>query len=953
MRCIAVFLTVFLTLILNDCFSQSKIAGSVQGRIVDTAGKQDLSQATVSVTPVNDSSAAQFVVTNKQGAFLVRNLKAGKYRLIITFEGYQAIVKRFTIDTTGLNVDFATIYMQKATQEMAAVIVQRPPMSVKGDTVEYNASMYTTKPNAVAEDLLKKFPGIQVDASGNITAQGETVQRVLVNGKRFFSDDPKLATRNLPPDIIEKIQVFDDLDDQSKFSGFDDGNRVKTINITTKKDKRQGYFGRTVASAGTDEDYDESINMHRFNNDQQISVLGQGNDINKQNFTIQDILGSSGGRRGGGGPAAATNQSSPGVTTVWAGGANYKDSWGPKTDITGSYFYNFQHVSSNGSSISFRNNFNPSDSSNTTNQVQSAFQRTTNQRIYFNLEQKFDSTNSLVFRPNITFQTTKPNGSSSSSTVDQNGAPVNDLSGHTSSINSGYNINGSNLTFRHKFAKPFRTFSVDINGTVNVNDGNGYYYSQNNYYKLFSGSFDSLQVINQHYNDSLHSYNFSPTLSYTEPVGKNQVIEINYNYTYNKNNTVNNTYDFLDSAHGFTSFDSLFSNSYKFTSNSNRFTLNYRIQNAKFNLNLGTGIQFLDFDSYNTTKNISVIHNYINLTPTVNFRYSFSKTERLQFFYTGRTGTPSASQLQPLTTTSDDVSFVVGNPDLKPQFTHSVRILFSSFDPGTQRVIFATVNASTIVNDIQSATIPNQKGGQTSTYVNLDGTYNLSGYFNYGFALKKPKSNLNFITNVNYSQSQTLADTARFGTPVVYQHDYVKNTSLAETISWTTNIKKNFDMNFSSASTYNIANNSLHTNQNLNYFTQKFSAELTAYSNSGWLIAATFDYTYTNTHIQGYNASVPLLSPSIAKSLFKKKNGEIRLSTFDLLNANTYVNKSTSSSGYTASRTNTLSRYVMLTFTWNLNKFPGSQQNKMPGMFDNFRRGGGGGGRGRGPGGDN
>jgi hypothetical protein len=256
------------------------------------------------------------------------------------------------------------------------------------------------------------------------------------------------------------------------------------------------------------------------------------------------------------------------------------------------------------------------------------------------------------------------------------------------------------------------------------------------------------------------------------------------------------------------------------------------------------------------------------------------------------------------------------------------------------------------VNDIQSATIPNQKGGQTSTYVNLNGTYNISGYFNYGIALKKPKSNLNFITNVNYSQSQTLADTARFGNPVVYQHDYVRNTSLAETISWTTNIKKNFDMNFSSASTYNIANNSLRTNQNLNYFTQKFSAELTAYTNNGWLIAATFDYTYTNTHIQGYNASVPLLSPSIAKSLFKKKNGEIRLSTFDLLNANTYVNKTTSSSGYTASRTNTLSRYVMLTFTWNLNNFAGSQQNKMPGMFNNFRRGGGGG-RGRNPGGDN
>jgi len=945
----AILLTLLLTFILSDCFSQGKVSGSVRGRIADTTNKQDLSQATVSVTPVNDSSAAQFVVTNKQGAFLVRSLKAGTYRLIISFEGYQPIFKKFTIDTTNLNVDYGTMYVQKATDEMKAIVVQRPPMAIKGDTVEYNAAMYATKPNAVAEDLLKKFPGIQVDASGNITAQGETVQRVLVNGKRFFSDDPKLATRNLPPDIIEKIQVFDDLDDQSKFSGFDDGNRVKTINITTKKDKRQGYFGRTVAGAGTDEDYDESINMHRFDNDQQISVLGQGNDINKQNFTIQDILGSSGGRRGGGGPAAATNQSSPGVTTVWAGGINYKNSWGPKTDVTGSYFYNFQHVSSNGSSTALKYILPSSDdSTNTTNQTQTAFQRTTNQRIYFNLEQKFDSTNSLVFRPNVTFQTTRPNGSSNSSTVDQNGSLVNSLNGHTSSINSGFNINGSNLTFRHKFAKPFRTFSLDLNGTVNVNDGNGYYYSQNNFYKLLSGPSDSSQLINQHYNDSLHSYNFSPTISYTEPVGKNQVIEFNYNYTYNRNNTVNNTYDFVDSTHGFASFDSLFSNSYKFTSNSNRFSLNYRIQNPKFNLNFGSGIQLLDFNSYNTTKNISVVHSYINLTPTVNFRYSFSKTERLQFFYQGRTGTPSASQLQPLTTTTDDVNFTVGNPNLKPQFTHSIRMLYSSFDPGTQNVLFATINASTIVNDIQSSIVNHASGGQTSTFVNLNGTYNLSGYFNYGFALKKPKSNLNFITNVNYSQSQTLVGRDTTSGPINYQHVYNRNTVLAETISWTTNIKKNFDMNFSSASTYTIANSTVSV-KNQGYFSQNFTAEITAYTNSGWLIAATFNYTYTDTRTPGYNASIPLLSPSIAKSLFKKKNGEIRLTTFDLLNSNTYVSKTPSNNGgYTASRTNTLSRYLMLTFTWNLNNFAGSQQNKMPGMFNNFRRGGGGGGvRGR------
>ena len=924
-------------------FAQAKIRATVKGSIVDTAGRQNLENATVSLTPVHDSTRTQFVITNKQGAFQFRNIGAGNYILVISFEGFQHLAKKFTVSDSGQVVDFGTLYMQKSNDMMEAVVVERPPMGVKGDTVEYNAAMYTTKPNAVAEDLLKKFPGIQVDASGNITAQGETVQRVLVNGKRFFSDDPKLATRNLPPDIIEKIQVFDDLDDQSKFSGFDDGNRVKTINITTKKANRQGYFGRTVAGAGSDQDYDNSINMHRFNNDQQISLLGQGNDINKQNFTIQDILGSSGGRRGsGGGPAAATNQSSPGLTTVWAGGVNYKDDWSPNTDITGAYFYNFQHVSSNQSSYTLRDGFASPDSTNITNQQQSAIQRTWNQRANLNLEQKFDSNNSLVFRPNIAFQTTTPNASSTSSTVDQNGNLLNSTINRTSSTNSGFNINGSNLTLRHKFNKPYQTISLDLTGTANVNNGDGYNYAINTYKNL--GTVDTL---NQYYNDSLHSVNLSPTLSYTQPIAKNQILELNYNYTYIKSTTVNNTYDYDEGVKDFKIFDSLFSNSYKFTSNANRISLNWRLQNPKYNVNVGSGVQFTDFTSVNTTKDITVAHNYVNLTPTAQFQYSFSNTQRLRFFYQGRTGTPTPSQLQPLTTTTDERNYTVGNPDLKPQFTHSIRALYASFDPGTQRVLFATINASTIVNDIQTATINNTKGGQTTTYINLNGTYNVSGFLNYGFALKKPKSNLNFITNVNYSQSQTLIDPDTTQVPLnEYVHNYTRNTTLAETVSFTTNIKKNFDMNFSSASTYNIARNSYKPSENLNYFSEILTAEITAYTNSGWLVATTFNYTYTDNQTPGYNASIPLLSPSIAKSIFKKKNGEIRLTAFDILNSNTSVNKTIiPSGGYTASRTNTLSRYVMLTFTWNLNNFAGSQQHRMPGMFPGMFRGGGGGGR--------
>lgn len=916
-------------------YSQQKISGSVAGRILDTAGKQFLYGASVTVQVSGDSSVREFSLSDKNGTFLIKNLPAGYYRLIISFQGYQPIIRRFSVSVANSTIDFGSLYMQRKSYLLAEVIIEQPPVSIKKDTVEYNAGVFTTKPNALAEDLLKKLPGIQVDKSGNITSQGETVSRVLVNGKRFFNDDPKLATRNLPPDIIDKIQVFDDLSDQSKFTGFDDGNRVKTINIITKKDKRQGYFGRVVAGIGTNEAYDESINMHRFDNDQQISLLGQANDVNKQNFTIQDILGNSGGRRGGSGNfSGATSPSSAGVTTVWAGGANYRNSWNGKTDLYGSYFFNSQHVST--SQTDSIDKFIKTDSSNYSSGVQSNIQKTDNHRVYLNLEHKFDSSNSLVFRPNVTFQTTTPRSSSYSTTTDNEYQPVSTTRNQSSSSNSGYGINGANLQFRHRFKKQYQTISIDLNTTANVNDGYGNNYAVNNLYKL-----GTVDTINQYYNDSLHTLVFSPTLSFTEPVGKNQILELNYNYTHNHSVTINNTYDYVDSTQQYSSFDSLFSNSYRFTSNAHRISLNYRIQDSRFNLSVGSGVQFTDFNSLNTTKDITVAESYVNLTPTVNFQYQFSKTQHFRLNYSGRTGTPTASQLQPLITTSDNINYQVGNPALKPQFTHSLRMLYTSFDPATQRVLFATINASTIVNDIQTSVMYNNKGGQTTTYVNLNGTYNLSGYFNYGFALKKPKSNLNFITNVNYSQSQTLVDTSIvYGPKDIYEHSYVRNTALAETISFTTNIKKNFDLNFSSVSTYNIARNSIRSGQNLDYYSQAFSLDVTAYTNSGWLIATTFDYTYTNTKVPGYTASVPLLNPSIAKSLFKKKNGEIRLSVFDLLNQNTAVSKSVSSIQSTTTRTNVLTRYAMLSFTWNLNNFPAQQQRKMPGMFGPNRSGG-------------
>jgi uncharacterized membrane protein YgcG len=901
---------IFLTAALS-----AQTTSTLRGKLIDSLNKQSLKDASITALNGTDSSLEVFTLARQDGSFSLANIPFGLMIIQIKFQGYEPFSKKITFSKTNQVVDLGTVFMKTASNDLGNVTVTQSAIQMKKDTVEFTASAFKTKPNAVAEDLIRKMPGMEVAKDGSIKSQGEAVQRVLVNGKRFFGDDPKMATKNLPPDVIDKIQVFDDQSDQSKFTGFDDGNRVKTINITTRKDMRKGTFGKAVIGAGTDGNYDESVNFSKMNGDQQITVLGQANDINKQNFTQQNIGGGRGGGGGGGGFGGGGfggGGTPSGITTVWAGGLNYRDAWSPKIDAYGSYFYNSPKTATEQSSNT--QNILTQDSSTFNNSVSSSVSNSSNHRFTFNLEDRIDSLNSLIFRPNIAFQNSNPNSASTNITTGgNNGVLINQSVSKSSSFNRGYNVNGSNLQLRHRFAKKGRTISLDFGFSANDNNGDGNNYSVNTFYKPFIKT----DTINQHYVDSSRSVTINPTVSYTEPIGKNQMIELRYSYNYNNSTTINNTFRFDNIKQKFSTFDSLYSNSYKYTSTSNTANLSWRIQQPKFNLNIGTGLQFMNINSNNTTKNVVVKRDFVNFTPTLNFTYNYTRTKSLRIFYNGRTGQPSTSQLQPIITTSDSINFQKGNPDLKPQFTNSLRLLYTSFDPFTQRIIFATINATITGNDIQSSIIQNPNGGKTTTYVNLGGTYNLSGYFNYGFPIKSPKSNLNLQTNLNYSQSQSLLNNIS---------NYTRSTSLGETIKWTTNLKNNFDMNLSYSFTYNPVRNTLSTTQNTNYTTQSLAADFTVYSNDGWLVSSDFDYTHYGNRAPGYNTTVFLITPSIAKSFLKNKAGELRLSCFDVLKQNVAISSTASANQLVNTRSNNLTRYFMLTFTYNLRNLMGQQQ---------------------------
>ena len=924
-------LFIVLSIILSGLSVKAQTTGTLSGKIVDTVGKQEMKDATITLLDATDSTLEVFGLSKQDGSFVLNNISMGDMLLQIRFQGYESFTKKISFTAANRIIDLGTIYMQIAANDLGNVTVTQSPITIKKDTIEFNASSFKTKPNAVLEDLLKKLPGVEVDKDGGVKAQGEQVQRVLVDGKRFFGDDPKMATRNLPPDIIDKIQVFDALNDQSAFTGFDDGNRIKTINISTKKDKRKGYFGKGSVGAGASvEDglYDNNLNLSRFNGDMQLTLVGQANNVNKQNFTGQDILGANGGG-GGGGRGGNSGGNSGGIVNTWTAGLNYRDVWGKKTQFSGSYFFNNQKTYRDQTSYTQNLTSGNPDSSIYNRQTQHSEMGNQNNRLNLNIEHEFDSSNSMIIRSNLSFQHNESESEQTTFSTKGLSKSLNNSVATSNRISDGYNAN-IEATFRHRFKKKGRTYSIAFNPSKSVNDGNNYNRSVNSY---FNTSTPYIDTINQHGISNRDANGMGATFSYTEPIGKNQLLELNYNYNSNINNSGTRTFAYNKLTNQYDKVVTNLTNVFDNTFNSNRVSLNYRLQNAKYNFSVGTGIQAGDLTSKNISKDSTLTQKYVNFFPTMNFRYDFTKTKNLRFFYNGRTSQPSASQLQPLIDNSNPLNIRTGNPALKQQFVHTFRFLFNSFDMFTQRLIFATVNANFTNNDIQNSTTFLPNGAQMTKPVNLNGTYNVNGNFHYGFPLKNPKSNVNLSVNLSKSQSQTLVNN---------QSNYTRNTSTGFNASWTTNLKDNFDMNFSSNSSFTFARYSLQPQQNGDYFTQNFSAEPTYYTKNGWILAADFNYIKNTGRSAGYNTSIPLLNASLSKQLFKKKEGELKFYVFDLLNQNVSISRNITGNIIQDVSTKVLTRYFMLSFTYNLRRFGDQGGNRQRGgMMDMYRRNGG------------
>jgi len=937
-------LLLFLLVCITATASAQKVSGVVKGHLQEPGGEA-LPDATVSIMAAKDSSLISFTLTSNSGFFEIKNLDSGAYYLLVSYQGYETLKKPFAITADKPLVDLQTVKMAEANYKtMQEVVVQDvAPIKVKGDTLSYNANAFKTKPNATVEDLLKKLPGVQVDKDGTVKAQGEEVQKVYVDGKEFFGNDPKLATKNLTADMIESVDVYDDMSEQAKFNRIDDGSRSKAINLKLKKDKKKGVFGRATAGYGTDDRYNGGVSANFFKGATQVSVIGRANNTNNMDFTMSDNMGmfSSGGGGGGmmgggggrmivggpGGPGGSfggnAGGSSTGINKVYSGGINYRDVWGTKVNVTSSYFYN------NSNAQNLRNSYRQTflaDSS--INRDQNAWSENTNanHRFNMNLTYSIDSLNSIIYTPSLTLQNSTIYSDDSTVQYAQKGADaymLNNVRNIRDTEGEGLNWN-NNLLWRRRLNKPGRTLSVNLSNSYSVNDREGYLINNSNYFN--SGGIKTRSGISRQQNliDN-QTNNVAATVSYTEPLSRNKILEFNYGYTRNASENDRRTNDINPSTGKYDIENVGLTNHFESLNESNRFGSNFRVVNKKYNYQLGLSVQNTLLANNNLTKGTEASQRFTNLFPTFNFNYQFARSRSLRLNYRGRTNQPSITQLQDVEDSSSLPIIRNGNPGLGQEFSNNVMLTYNFFDMVKFRNLFAMVSFNNTYNRIVDHVTYLPNGIQYIRPTNMNGIYNVTGSFNFGLPIKMMKGgNFNATTRATYARNGNVITTEDNGVKNTF-NNYAKNLTLGEDLRLNYNYKEKLDLGINASINYTKAKYTFTAQQNGNtsYFTQVYSADATYTFPKGLILSTDFDYTINPDQGQNIDRDFAMWNASVAKQLLKNKRGELKLSVFDILSQNRSFNRTVEANYIEDVRNTVLQRFFLLSFTYNLNRMGG------------------------------
>jgi len=946
----------------------------VHGRVIDST-KQTLPGTTIVLT--SDQHDSTTTVADLNGKFVFPSVKGSKVVVTLSSIGYQTLRRHYALTNDSAASDLGTIVL-KAEQNMLSqvTIVGVVPITLKEDTVEYKASAYKVRENAPVEDLIKKLPGVDVDVNGNITTQGKQVTKVRINGKDFMGGDVQSATKNLPADVVENIQMIDDYGDQANLTGVKTGEPDKIMNITIRQDKNYGYFGQATVGDGSDalpqsqgipdaNRYIGSVNAFNFKGDQQIALLGSINNTNVNTFSFNSAGGGAGGGGGGGfggggfggggrGNAGRGGQNNGslittqnGITDAHSIGANFRDQWGKTLSVYGSYSFADNTVNTNTNTL--QQNTNPV---NPSLQQQNGVEKdeNINHRFTWNMEYKPDTINYLKVVPTFSYAGTNTNDNENYDLTRQAAIPTvyNTLTtGDSHSPTYGFiGLYNHRFKHRHNFSINFNLSSGPSNSVQNI---------ASNY-----ASGTPLAPLDQNVYTHSTTTSFGTTLSYLMPLGKLSYLEFNYALNHSITNNNRETDTLYDTANDLFRKDDSLSTLYNYTFTTNKGGLNYRFIEKKYNYTLGVGVQEAALNGSDPEIPNSDTHvSAFNVIPTARFVYNFSRSKNFSVNYNGSSSSPSFSQLNPVPDKSNALYPVVGNPFLNPQFTNNFSIRYNNFSFTTGDIFFSRLSYTSIQNDVVTNTItyPSQISNKIlTTYLNANGYYNVTGLVTYA----KPWDNrkftatlngtVNYTNNVGYLTSVDLAGASNT------EKNIAKNLVFTPEMRFRVDITDHIDAQVLTNYAINKTDNSVQNNGLLNG-SANVRTWNTGVNGKNYFGDWTFSYDFTHATNYGYASNLQVTNPNILnlyveRRFLKDHRGTIRISAFDLFNQNTGFTSTTTASSITESHVNRLARYYLATFTLRLQKFAGKAPTQGPGMRD-FRRDGGGGGRdgGGGPGG--
>ena len=914
----------------------------VSGYVKDSSDNTSLPGAHVSLMHFRDSTRVYRATTDPDGKFSIRVLR-GRYYIGASFVGYQSLVLAEPIAANQAeNVVEDLKLTPGSLLDEVQITGERPSVLVRGDTLDFDARAFRLNPDASAEDLIRRMAGITVQ-DGAVTAQGEEVRRVFVDGREFFGDDPSIALRNLPAEVIERIEVYDQMSDQSELTGFDDGERSKTINIVTRLDTRSGQFGRAYSGYGADERYQAGLVTNIFHNDARISILGMTNNINEQNFTREDFQsffggggrgGGGGGGRGGGGGMPMGGMpmgdfrggNRPGFNTTHALGLNLSNSWNDKLNVSGSYFMNISDNITN--QFTDRQYFLDDISSQLYRENSEESSRSNNHRFSMRMNYDIDERNSIRFTPRGSIQ----NNNSDSYFNAFNALGDNILvsqseTGYDSDL-TGYNYSGS-LLYRRQFEKRGRTASINMSSNANNNQNLYFLDALNEYFSEGETDPANENVVSDYLNQRSDSETINNTISsnisYTEPFGERGLVQVSYNISRARRETDRMTHSWDDELDVYGLFEPDLSNRLHSNYLTQRGQIGYSYRRDRLNMTFELGYQHAALNAdqefpYATTINRS----FQNVLPGFRLNYNIARGKSLRFNYRTSTSAPSVNQLQDVVDNSNPMLLSSGNPNLNHSYSHFFMGRYNTTNTGKLTTFFAFlmgnfssgyIGNSTIVA-LSDTILPGgpelRKGTQYSLPVNMDGFANLRSNMTYGFPLRFIKSNISLSSRLSYMRTPSMING---------QTNFANSYTMGGGVDLSSNVSRNVDFTLSYNANYNIVENTMRPQLDNTYYLQTTGARFSFIFLENWVWRSDISYLMYRGLGEDFNQDYALWNMNVGRKFLRNNLGELTLSVFDLLKQNDSIIRNVSGNYVEDLRTNALTRFFMLTFTYNLRNF--------------------------------